>query len=247
MKCTVPSLLDEVRKSTLTFESGTYEYRNGALYFDSLEPRACSQCAAEAEVRDTSVTGKRKRFHRHGWYDRGLLTIVDGELREETLWNLRWLCTLCEHTMSATPPGILRRRQACVLVIVMLLWIYVNSPDGVERCDFDKLEAAAERKRVFRALRDAKATFLDTQQSMREAMLEKIKPEAWEELTHSGLSPPASNGKCQNPQTREVWETLSLLMRGAVFSGNPLHTLLARAHERSLNSGRPFLTTIHHR
>lgn len=239
------SLLDEVRKAGLVFESGTYEYRLDALYFDSQEPKLCPHCPPEAA--SPEVSGRqRKRFHRHGWYPRKLFTFGNGKALEEIVWNLRWLCVVCGHTRSTTPPGILRRRQACSLVVFLILWIYLSSPYGVERCDFGELGAAAERKRVFRSLRDARATVLETHQSIREAMLEKIKPEAWERLTLSGLSPPSSLKKCQNPENIRLWETLSLLMRGATLSGNPLNTLLARAHEQSLKCGRPFLAIIHH-
>lgn len=247
MKEVLPSLLDLVRQASVEFETGNYEYCDGAYYFDSKEPSLCLFCRGEPKLSGGRVRARRRPFHRHGWYSRNLLTFTNGDVDRVTVYVLRWLCTQCGHTVSQSPPNILRRRRVCVLVVFILLWVYLNSSYGVERCDFGVLNGLADRKRILRSLRDARATALATQQSIREAMLKKIKPETWERLTLTGLSPPPSGTKCRNSQTQLVWETLSLLKKGADALGSSLNTLLARANERSLKCQRPFLLQIHPR
>lgn len=241
--------MDLVRLASVEFETGNYKHCGGVYYFDSKEPEpsSCFFCHGELKLCGGWVKARRRPFHRHGWYSRNLLTFIDGDVDRVTIYILRWLCTQCGHTLSQSPPNILHRRRACLLVLFILLWVYLNSSYGVERCDFGVLNGLADRKRIFRTLRDARATALATQQSIREAMLGKIEPETWERLTLTGLSPPPSLTKCQNPQTRLVWETLSLLKKGADALGSPVNILLARANERSLKCQRPFFLQIHPR
>lgn len=114
---------------------------------------------------------------------------------------------------------------------------------GYEKCDFGVLEDVVSRSTLFRYLKRARQCAIETLQSIREVILEKIVPEAWESITLCGLSPPQS-WKLEAQEVSPLSETFSIILKGVEHLDTPLSTLLARAHERSHNYRRPFLLTF---
>jgi len=99
------------------------------------------------------------------------------------------------------------------------------------------------RSKVFRYLKKAKQSASYTLQLLREVVIERIEPEAWELITLEGLSPPGYP-KLKALEVWPLWEAFSILLKGASHTGIPLSTLLARAHERSTHYRKPFLFEV---
>ncbi|MDQ7827359.1 MAG: hypothetical protein RDV48_31485 [Candidatus Eremiobacteraeota bacterium] len=124
-----------------------------------------------------------------------------------------------------------------------MLLVYLSSSYGYEKCDFGILEGAASRSTLFRHLKRARQCAFETLQSIREVVLEKIVPEAWELITLDGLSPP----RCWKLKALEVSplaEAFSIIFTGITQLCTPLSLLLARAQERSATYRRPFLLNV---
>lgn len=200
------------------------------VFFSSREPQDCSSCSG-------------RRFHKHGSYERSLLTLFQEEPRTVTLKNRRWFCIACGHTTSITPPNVIRRTHACALVHFLIVWAYLSSPQGFEKCSFGDLEEVVTRSTLFRYLNRAKKNALFTLQIFREVVFERIEPEAWELLTLEGLSPPGYS-KLKIPEVRLLWEAFSVLLKGSPYTVSPLSTHLARARERAVPVKRPFLFDV---
>jgi hypothetical protein len=121
-----------------------------------------------------------------------------------------------------------------------MIWVYLCSPVGFEKCDFGVLEEVASRSTLFRYLKKARHYAIETFQSIREVVLEKIVPETWELMTLDGLSPPRC-GKLEALKVSPLAEAFSIILKGVSQLGVPLSILLARAQERSTVDRRPFL------
>jgi hypothetical protein len=196
------------------------------VFFSSFQPHECLYCLSH-------------RFHKHASYGRILLTLFREKLRTVILRNRRWRCVICGHTTSVTPPHLIKRAHACTLVHFLIMWTYLNSPQGFEKCDFGDLEEPVARSTLFRYLKRARKNALFTLQIFREVVFERIEPEAWESLTLEGLSPPEYS-KLEIPEVCLLWEAFSILIRGTSYVDSPLSLLLARARERAV----PFKKTV---
>lgn len=124
-----------------------------------------------------------------------------------------------------------------------MLWVYLSSPAGYEKCDFGVLEEVASRSTLFRYLKRARQCAIETLQHMREVVLEKIVPETWELMTLDGLSPPRC-GKLEALKVSPLAEAFSIILNGVSQLAVPLSLLLARAQERSTRYRRPFLLNV---
>ncbi len=138
---------------------------------------------------------------------------------------------------------LFKRIPACSLVIFLIIWVYLCSPTGYEKCNFGILEDAVSRSTLFRYLKRARHCAIDTLQSMREVVLEKIVPEAWESITLYGLSPP-QNRKLEALEVSRLTEAFSIILKGVEALDTPLCTLLARAQETAERFRRPFLIHV---
>lgn len=231
MKSDIISLSSLIWREGLVFDSGRFIFRDGTYFFESKRPQDCSFCSSS-------------KFHSHGHYERNLLTIQSEELKTVLLWNRRWYCVACGHTTSITPPGLIKRYHACILVIVLILWCYLSSEWGFERCSSPPLYGIAYGKKISRYLSKAKEVSLYTQQYIREVVIERTEPGLWENLFPDGLSPPESMIQRQrrNPSPVVIlWRAFAMLFHGSATLGEPCCLLLARAQERAIQHGNPFL------
>jgi hypothetical protein len=233
-----PSLVDLLRHSSYTFDSGTFQHIDGCYVFDSHLPRAGVCCCAGQKA------AGMKPFHRHGHYPRALTTFLNGHLSQVTVWNLRWKCPLCGATFSITPPNVMYRQRICIFVIFLLAFLYLNSSGGIDTCYPPELDSVRERAQLRRYHRQLRQTAQITQQSIREAIVQRIGPEDYERMTLSGLSPPKSLRKCRDPHSCQIWESLHLIEVSSRFLIIPLALLLSRARERATLLSRPFLTQL---
>ena len=232
-----PSLFDLLEHHSLSFETGTYRYIDGKYIFDSHIPNKRECCGGK-------IPEGRQSFHRHGYYPRFLTTLIKSRISKVPVLNLRWQCPLCEATSSISPPNILYRQRICTLILFFLAWLYLNASGGIDRCYPPELDSVRERSQLRIYQRRLRETAQITQQSIREAILQRVGPEDYEQMTLSGLSPPESLRKCQTPTSRQIWGSLHLLEVSSHFLNVPLSLLLSRARERATLLRRPFLTQI---
>jgi hypothetical protein len=161
-----------------------------------------------------------------------------------TVSNKRWLCYICGHTTSLPLPDVLRRRQACLLVIFLLLFCYLSSDKGYETCAQEPLLDFACGKKIARYLTQAQKCAMETQQAIREVLMEEMEPETWRTTFPTGLDPPETLLRRQRghlPEISMLWRAFKILFIVAKETTQPVAILLARAHEKSLQLHRPFL------
>lgn len=145
--------------------------------------------------------------------------------------------------MSTGPPDVLAHIPVCTLVIVALLWSYLDGGRGIHNSIPQELDEAAEPRTLARYLRRAKAVCLETQQAIREVLIETIEPRPWEQRFAQGRSPPERLIKRhRNPsQTGMLWRALAMLLSGSqTLSVNPC-LLMARARTKAELRGSRFL------
>lgn len=217
----------------LIFASDMFFRHRGAYSCVPKRPRTCDKCHNDSG-----------RFHGHGRYKRWLKTLKNGALTLVRIWKHRWLCLCCGRTMSTGPPDALPYSRICTLLIVALLWSYLDGQRGIHSCIPPELDNAAEPRTLARYLKRAKAVCLKTQQAIREVLIEQKEPRPWEECFFSGLSPPESliRRHRRNPsQAGILWRALAMLLRGSkTLSASPC-LLMARAKEKAEQRKAPFL------
>ena len=183
-------------------------------------------------------------FHAHGRYKRRLKTMKKWVLTRVLVWKHRWLCLCCGRTMSTGPPDVLPYLPFCTLVIVILLWSYLDGERGIRKCIRGELAYDVTARTLARYLKRAKAVCLKTQQAIREVLMEIKKPRPWEECFFSGLSPPESligRHRRDPSQATTLWRALAMLLRGSeTLLASPCH-LMARARKKAEQRRSPFL------
>jgi len=145
--------------------------------------------------------------------------------------------------MSTGPPDALHYLPLCTLVIVALLWEYLNGKSGIHDCIPMALDEAASPRTLARYLRRAKVICLKTQQVIREVLIETKEPRPWEECFAEGLPPPQCLIKRHHhpSELSILWQALAMLLRGAeALSTNPC-LLMARARKKAQQKKFRFL------
>lgn len=217
----------------LIFISDMFFWHQGAYSHLPKRPTVCDKCHSHSGS-----------FHAHGRYRRWLKTMKDWTVGSVRIWKHRWLCLCCGRTMSIGPPDVLPYTALCTLLIVALLWTYLNGERGIHNCIPPEIDTAATPRTLARYLKRAKAVCLKTQQAIREVLIEIKEPRPWEECFFSGLSPPESLIKRHRrdpSQAGILWRALAMLVRGSeTLSANPC-LLMARAREKAQQRLSPFL------
>jgi len=151
------------------------------------------------------------------------------------VWRHRWLCLCCGQTMSTGPPDVLPHIPFCTLLVVALLWCYLDGGKGVHNALPPELEHSVSTKTVARYLKRAKALSVKTQQAIREVLIEQKDPRPWEECFPSGLSPPACflNRHHESSPSAKLWRALAMLLQGSQTLATSPCLLMARAREKS--------------
>jgi hypothetical protein len=216
----------------LIFASNLFFLHQGTFSCAPKKPAICDKCLSDSGC-----------FHAHGRYKRWVKTMKEFALTAVRVWKHRWLCLCCGRTMSTGPPDVLPYIPLCTLVIVALLWSYLDGEKGIHKALPSELEHSVGARTLARYVKRAKALCLNTQQAIREVFIEQKEPRPWEECFPSGLSPPSSLCKRHREPSSAgmLWRALSMLLQGSkTLSASPC-LLMARAREKSEQRHAPFL------
>ena len=219
-------------KDGLVFTSAKFFKHQGAYTHVPQRPGICDKC--------DSPSG---RFHAHGRYQRTLTTFKDHIIKTIKVWKQRWLCLCCGRTMSNGPMDVAAYKRNCTLIIVALLWAYLESGKGLHNCIPQKLDPAASPKTLWRYLNQAKTVCRQTQQVIRQVLIELTEPRPWDDCFSHGLSPPEGFFKKHRdvPRTRDLWRTLSMLRMGSKNLSKAPCLLMARARTAAQHKHLRFL------
>ena len=219
-------------KDGLVFTSTKFFKYQGAYTRVPQRPCICDKCDSRSG-----------RFHAHGRYQRSLTTLKDRFLKTIKIWKHRWLCLCCGRTMSNGPEDIVAYKKSCTLVIVALLWAYLESGKGPLHCIPQQLYQAASPKTLFRYFKQAKTVCRQTQQFIREVLIEVTEPRPWDDCFFHGLSPPEGffNRHRDVPKTRNLWRALTMLRIGSKNLSKAPCLLMARARTAAQQKHLRFL------
>ena len=220
-------------------------FRDGFIFASDMlfRHQGAYTCVRERPVVCDKCDRDSGSFHAHGRYKRWLLTFKNRGLTRVRVWKHRWLCLCCGRTMSTGPPDVLPNVAACSLVIVALLWAYLESDSGIHWCIPQKLDKAATPRTLARYLKRAKAVCMETQQAIREVLIEIKEPRPWDESFAQGLSPPEKLIKRHRDPSPVgiLWRALAMLLIGSeTLSANPC-LLMARARTKCEHRNCRFL------
>ena len=213
--------------------SESFSRRGKELVYHSSPPGRCPVCSSESG-----------RYHAHGSFLWRFTTVVGRAIRKVLLQKPRYLCLSCGHTFSLHPPQGIEYKPVCNLVVVLLLWEYLAGGAGFHNCIPGEMAEVSSVRTLARYLEAAKAVALQTQQFIREVLIEKTEPRPVEDLFPGGLDPPESlMRKQRNDPARAatLWRALSMLYHGAKASKLDPSALLAWARKRSQQANQPFL------
>jgi hypothetical protein len=214
------------------FSSDMFFEHQGAYTCVPQRPAFCDKCLSNSGS-----------FHAHGRYKRWLKTLRNQVLTRIRIWKHRWLCLCCGRTMNTGPPDVIAHIPLCTLVIVALLWSYLDGQSGIHNCIAPEFSNDTTARSLARYLKRAKAVCLKTQQAIREVLIEIKEPRPWEECFAHGLPPPQSLIKRHRDpsQVTILWRALAMLMRGSeTLSVNPC-LLMARARKKAEQRKSQFL------
>ena len=220
-------------------------FRDGLIFASDMlfRHQGAYSCVPERPVVCDKCDRDSGSFHAHGRYKRWLLTFKKQALTRVRVWKHRWLCLCCGRTMSTGPVDVLGHTPLCTLVIVALLWAYLESDSGIHKCIPPELDKAAAPRTLARYLKRAKAVCMETQQAIREVLIEIKEPRPWDESFAQGLSPPEKLTKRHRDPSRisTLWRALAMLLIGSeTLSANPC-ILMARARTKSEHRNCRFL------
>jgi len=214
------------------FTSGKYFLYQGAYTSVPERPCLCDKCHSDSGC-----------FHAHGRYTRWVKTLKDAVLTPVRVWRQRWLCLCCGRTMSNGTPDVLPYVPNCTLVILALLWAYLEGGKGMHESIPQGLYDAATPRTLARYVKRAKAVCLETQQAIREVLIEIRDPGPWDESFHQGLSPPESLRKRyhDSPKATTLWRSLAILLLGSKTLLATPSVLMARARQKAEQRKSRFL------
>ena len=214
------------------FTSGKYFLYQGAYTSVPERPCFCDKCHSDSGC-----------FHAHGRYTRWVKTLKDAVLTPVRVWRQRWLCLCCGRTMSNGTPDVLPYVPNCTLVILALLWAYLEGGKGMHESIPQGLYDAATPRTLARYVKRAKAVCLETQQAIREVLIEIRDPGPWDESFHQGLSPPESLRKRyrDSASATTLWRSLTILALGSKTLLATPSVLMARARQKAEQRKSRFL------
>jgi hypothetical protein len=131
----------------------------------------------------------------------------------------------------------------CTLVVLALLWSYLEGAKGIHKSIPQELYEAATPRTLARYLKRAKAVCLETQQAIREVLIEIREPRPWDESFHRGLSPPEGLIKRyrDSPKVTTLGRSLAILLIGSKTLLATPSVLMARARQKAEQRKSRFL------
>lgn len=172
----------------------------------------------------------------HGFFQRWLHTLVDGERKRERLLKQRWR-HISGSTCHSRPPDDVAQIHFCAVVVVLCLWSWLVSGKGAEVYDdvFASLSERPSRRTVQRWMARALAHAKSTHQFFRFAVIERGEPRPMKRLFPSGLAPPGNEDRRRwkdHAAVELVRVGLEIVVDGAISFVVPLAMLLAEARGR---------------
>jgi len=145
--------------------------------------------------------------------------------------------------MSNGTPDVLPYVPNCTLVILALLWAYLEGGKGIHKSIPQEFYDAAAPRTLARYVKRAQAVCLETQQAIREVLIEVRDPRPWDESFHQGLSPPESLTKRYRDSTSAtiLWRSLAILALGSKTLLATPSLLMARARHKAEQRKSRFL------
>lgn len=180
----------------------------------------------------------------HGTMPRMLLTLIAGKLVRLVVHKQRWRRKGTNTTCHSRPPDDCASVWFCSLVVVVSLWGWLHSEDGVHTYEpvLDGLVERPSRRTVQRWMARALPLAEATAQAVRHALIDRSEPRPWESFLGGGLSPPADRRRWADPSAvRPLRFGLDLAIKGACALTTPVSLLMAEARRRQPDPDQPWL------
>jgi hypothetical protein len=180
------------------------------------------------------------RWHGHGYFPKTSWVLRARELVQITIWKHRWRMVGTSTTCHSRPDEEAPSAGACLLVIVLMVFSWLDSGRGLSHKDRREpiagaREACASRRTVQRWLHKLLPYAMNTQQAIRRAVIERCEPRPVETLFEGDLSPPEGLERRPWKDPSSVcwlWRAFAILFRGALGLDVPVAILLAEARGR---------------
>ena len=182
-------------------------------------------------------------WYAHGYFSVRLWMLERSVPRRMVVWKRRWLESTTGRTTHSRPPDQLPWIRSCTLIVVLMLWSWLDSDRGLEGHHqvVPSLEGANSSRTVQRWLGRALPHAIEIQQVIRNAVIERSEPRPVEFLFPGGLPPPERlmRRRWQDPsRVFQLWRGLALLVIAASRLEIHVPILLAEARGRMSTAQR---------
>lgn len=167
-----------------------------------------------------------------------MLDLGRQQLVRKRIWKRRWFDPVVGQTCHSRPPDDAAQVWSCTLIIVLRLWAWLDSGQGLGRAPeaLPELEEHPSVRTVGRWLARAADRAFDVLQAIRNAIIERSEPRPVERLFPGGLSPPPPlmhrRWRRDTSQIGHLWQAFAWLLGGAIDLTTPASLLLAEARGR---------------
>ena len=180
------------------------------------------------------------KWHGHGSFPKTSWVLRAGVLVQIQIWKHRWRRVGTSTTCHSRPDEEAHSAGACLLVIVLMVFSWLDSGRGLSHKDRHEPivgagEACACRRTIQRWLHKLLPHAMDIQQAIRRAVIERCEPRPVETLFEGDLSPPKGleRRRWKDPSSvSQLWRAFAILFRGALGLDVPVAHLLAEARGR---------------
>ena len=183
-------------------------------------------------------------WYGHGYFGRWMWVLVAGEPVRIRLRKHRWRRKGANETCHSRPPGEVGSRKVCMLLLVLLIWQWLDGDRGIHDAREKHAEflSVVSKRTVQRYLHWLQPQGLTLQQFIREAVIERSEPRPVERLFPGGLPPPGRlrrHGWTDHENVIQLWTGLALAFGAAIKLETPAAVLLAEARGRYAQNRDP--------
>jgi len=184
-------------------------------------------------------------WHGHGYFEKTLVMLVDGEPRKALVLKHRWRLVGTNETCHSRPPDDPVLLRCCTLIVFLKVWAWVSAEAGLHRhaAVFEDLEDVVSLRTVQRWTARATSDAIEIQQAIRLSIIEKSEPRPMESLFEGGLSPPDAVLKRRWKKTADVetlWRAYAMLLVSSKELETSTSRLLAGARKEWPTTKTPF-------